>query len=35
MLFFFHSSALKILAVATATPSFFALIYKKITAIII
>jgi hypothetical protein len=35
MLFFFHISSLKILAVAIATPVFFALIYKKITAIII
>jgi len=33
--FFFQISALKILAVATATPAFFALIFKKITAIII
>jgi hypothetical protein len=29
MWFFFHISALKSLAVATATPVFFALIYKK------
>ncbi|MBK9255404.1 MAG: hypothetical protein IPM42_07955 [Saprospiraceae bacterium] len=29
MWFFFKISALKILAVATATPAFFALIFKK------
>ena len=34
-LFFFQISALKILAVATAMPAFFALIFEKITAIII
>ena len=35
MLFFFQISALKILAVATAMTAFFALIFEKITAIVI
>jgi len=35
MWFFFQISVLKILAVAIATSAFFALIFKKITAIII
>ena len=35
MWFFFHISALKILAVATAMPAFFALIFEKIAPIII